>query len=223
MEGRAGQCQLVSRIKTTHLFTEVSCKATGPKWGEAKRSGWGWREMQPSALRSSVLSPCSSHSPFSSVTYPRAARSYYGSVRKADGGVASPSVLVTDCLSALAAKMVDSGEKSARFTLLRVSICRHYRTVNVAGWLVGLALSCSISNGRLPGGYMCQPPEPLGAIWAPQLWSIKGARAAVGASPSALPLALPQGMSSHCQLPNTGSEDATAAAYLSAAATSCWF
>lgn len=36
MEGRAGQCQLVSRIKTTHLFTEVSCKATRPKRGEAK-------------------------------------------------------------------------------------------------------------------------------------------------------------------------------------------
>lgn len=34
MEGRAGQCQLVSRIKTTHLFAEVSRKATGPKWGE---------------------------------------------------------------------------------------------------------------------------------------------------------------------------------------------
>lgn len=36
MEGRAGQCQLVSRIKTTHLFTEVSCEATRPKQGEAK-------------------------------------------------------------------------------------------------------------------------------------------------------------------------------------------
>lgn len=38
MEGRAGQCQLVSRIKTTHLFTEVSRKATRPKPGE---TGWG--------------------------------------------------------------------------------------------------------------------------------------------------------------------------------------
>lgn len=35
MEGRAGQCQLVSRIKTTHLFAEVSRKATRPKWGKA--------------------------------------------------------------------------------------------------------------------------------------------------------------------------------------------
>ena len=36
MEGRAAPCQLVSRIKTTHLFTEVSRKATGPKQGEAE-------------------------------------------------------------------------------------------------------------------------------------------------------------------------------------------
>lgn len=36
MEGRAGQCQLVSRIKTTHLFAEVSRDATGPKQGEGE-------------------------------------------------------------------------------------------------------------------------------------------------------------------------------------------
>lgn len=43
MEGRAGQCQLVSRIKTTHLFTEVSCKATGPKQGGME----GMSEREP--------------------------------------------------------------------------------------------------------------------------------------------------------------------------------
>lgn len=46
---------------------------------------------------------------------------------------------------------------------------------------VGLALSCSISNGRLPGDSACQPPEPpvllTSAIWAAQPHSISGARA----------------------------------------------
>lgn len=43
MEGRAGQCQLVSRIKTTHLFAEVSHNATGPKHGvcRGRRVGKG--------------------------------------------------------------------------------------------------------------------------------------------------------------------------------------
>lgn len=93
---------------------------------------------------------------------------------------------------------------------------------------VGLALSCLISNGRLPGDSACQPPEPpvllTSAIWAAQPHSISGARAEAGAgldpSPPGLPLALPQGMS--CPLPaaHTRSEDTTAAAYLSLAATS---
>lgn len=93
---------------------------------------------------------------------------------------------------------------------------------------VGLALSCLISNGRLPGDSACQPPEPpvllTSAIWAAQPHSISGARAEARAgldpSPPGLPLALPQGMS--CPLPaaHTGSEDATATAYLSLAATS---
>lgn len=70
MEGRAGQCQLVSRIKTTHLFTEVSCKATGPKQGEAKGERGGRsvrrereRERASSALWSSVFTPCSTLCP----------------------------------------------------------------------------------------------------------------------------------------------------------------
>lgn len=41
MEGRAGQCQLVSRIKTTHLFAEVSHNATRPKHGEGRGCGGG--------------------------------------------------------------------------------------------------------------------------------------------------------------------------------------
>lgn len=95
---------------------------------------------------------------------------------------------------------------------------------------VGLALSCLISNGRLPGDSTCQPSElPVlhtSAIWAAQPHSISGARAEAKAgpdpSPPGLPLALPQGMS--CPLPaaHTRSEDATAAAYLSLAATSHW-
>lgn len=74
----------------------------------------------------------------------------------------------------------------------------------------------------------CQPPEPpvllTSAIWAAQPHSISGARAEARAgldpSPPGLPLAPPQGMS--CPLPDahTGSEDATAAAYLSLAAAS---
>ena len=42
MEGRDRQCQLVSRIKTTHLFTEVWCKATGPAQGDSERAEEGW-------------------------------------------------------------------------------------------------------------------------------------------------------------------------------------
>lgn len=93
---------------------------------------------------------------------------------------------------------------------------------------IGLALSCFISNGRLPGDSACQPPEPpvllTSAIWAAQPHSISGAWAEAGVSvdpsPPALPLALPQGMS--CPLPaaHTGSEDATAAAYLTLTAAS---
>lgn len=44
---------------------------------------------------------------------------------------------------------------------------------------IGLALSCLISNGRLPGDATCQPPEPpvllTSAIWAAQPHSISGA------------------------------------------------
>lgn len=44
---------------------------------------------------------------------------------------------------------------------------------------IGLALSCFISNGRLPGDATCQPPEPpvllTSAIWAAQPHSISGA------------------------------------------------
>lgn len=48
---------------------------------------------------------------FSPVTYlSGAARSHYRSVRKAAGGVASPSARVTDCRSALAAEEVRSGK-----------------------------------------------------------------------------------------------------------------
>lgn len=46
MEGRVGQCQLVSRIKTTHLFTEVSCKATGPKQGGVERMSKSFTERR---------------------------------------------------------------------------------------------------------------------------------------------------------------------------------
>lgn len=121
MEGRAGQCQLVSRIKTTHLFTEVSCKATGPKRGEAKggeegrtAARWGQLgcERGSSALWPLALPPSSSRSPaFLPVTYlSRAARSHYRSVRKAAGRVASPSARVTDCRSALAVEEVRAGK-----------------------------------------------------------------------------------------------------------------
>lgn len=76
----------------------------------------------------------------------------------------------------------------------------------------GLALSCLISNGRLPGDSTCQPwwlPVPLtSAIWADQPCSISGAqaeaRAGLDPGPCGPPLALPQGMSSPCQLPTLG-------------------
>lgn len=79
----------------------------------------------------------------------------------------------------------------------------------------GLALSCFISNGGLPGDSTCQPPEPpvllTSAIWAAQPHSISRAwaeaRASADPSPPAPPLALPQGMS--CPLPaaHTWSKD----------------
>ncbi|CAB1433637.1 unnamed protein product [Pleuronectes platessa] len=115
MEGRAGQCQLVSRIKTTHLFTEVSCKATRPKRGEAKGgeagravASWGQLECERGSSLALGPPPSSSLSPaFLPVTYlSGAARSHYCSVRKAAGGVASPRARVTDCCSALAAEEV---------------------------------------------------------------------------------------------------------------------
>lgn len=40
MEGRSSQCQLVSWIKTTHLFAEESHNATSPKHGEGECVGW---------------------------------------------------------------------------------------------------------------------------------------------------------------------------------------
>lgn len=97
MEGRAGQCQLVSRIKTTHLFAEVSRNATRPKQGEGRggESGrgvgqrWGrgsessWSLAPPPSHHLTALPPA--------VTYlSGAARSHYCSVRKAAGRVASP-------------------------------------------------------------------------------------------------------------------------------------
>lgn len=84
----------------------------------------------------------------------------------------------------------------------------------------GLALSCFISNGGLPGDSTCQPPEPpvllTSAIWAAQPHSISGAwaeaRASADPSPTAPPLALPQGMS--CPLPaaHTWSKDTNSSA-----------
>lgn len=84
----------------------------------------------------------------------------------------------------------------------------------------GLALSCFISNGGLPGDSTCQPPEPpvllTSAIWAAQPHSISGAwaeaRACADPSPTAPPLALPQGMS--CPLPaaHTWSKDTNSSA-----------
>lgn len=110
-----------------------------------------------------------------------------------------------------------------------IPISKHiYNTGQAWGDHIGLALSCLISNGRLPGGSACQPPEPpvllTSAIWATQPRSISGAQAEASTgldpSPPGLPLALPQGMS--CPLPaaHTRSEDTTAATYLSLAATS---
>lgn len=121
MEGRAGQCQLVSRIKTTHLFAEVSRKATGPKWGEAVEREEG-RDRAILEMREGPLfsGPCPSLPLYSycslvsgvffvffccfflPVTYlSGAARSHYRGVRKAVGRVASPGARVTDCCSAL--------------------------------------------------------------------------------------------------------------------------
>ena len=83
--------------------------------GEEGRAAarWGQRgyERGSSSPWPSVLPPSSAHSPaFLRVTYlSGAARSHYRSVRKADGRVASPSALVTDCRSALAAKEVRGG------------------------------------------------------------------------------------------------------------------
>lgn len=102
MEGRAGQCQLVSRIKTTHLFAEVSRDATGPKQGEGEGGrgvGQRWGRGSSGASergssRSLALAPSSpppSPALPPAVTYlSGAARSHYRSVRKAAGRVASP-------------------------------------------------------------------------------------------------------------------------------------
>lgn len=95
------------------------------------------------------------------------------------------------------------------------------------GVFVGLALSCSISNGRLPGDSVCQPPESYFFSQVPygqpkpqsisRVWA--EARAVPDPSPPGLPLALPQGMSYPLPAAHTRSEDATAAAYLSLAVT----
>lgn len=118
MEGRAGQCQLVSRIKTTHLFTEVSCKVTGPKQGVVQGMSKRFRGLQgrrgqkvkgvsklavpQTSLSGTVPIALSS---FLSITFlSRDARSHYGGVRKGASRVASSSAWVTDCCSALVAE-----------------------------------------------------------------------------------------------------------------------
>lgn len=106
MEGRASQCQLVSRIKTTHLFAEVSHNATGPKhvvgWGLGVGKGSCSGEVEVALVRASRGPPGLWPLPrpttlfpalLSAVTYHfKAARSHYRSVRKAAGRVASPQV-----------------------------------------------------------------------------------------------------------------------------------
>ncbi|KAA0719945.1 hypothetical protein E1301_Tti019892 [Triplophysa tibetana] len=230
MEGRAGQCQLVSRIKTTHLFTEVSCKATGPKQG-------GVQGMSKSPHRSLFFSVhyfsfercqkplrwCAEGGQQGGVLQCLGDRLLLRiggrggkggwrlapMVRKwalrdgrAGGGrpVEDGSARVIRGEGVRDRLTVDSGGKSARFTLLRVSICRHYGATLVDGrsasprngrskccpitkpihYAVRLwaepseELSCLISNSRVVALYASpqSPTVPTSAIWAAQPCSI---------------------------------------------------
>lgn len=75
----------------------------GQKGEEGSNSSMNTRATAPLSGRQSSL-PAHSSAFLPVTSFSRAARSHYHSVRKADGRVASPSALVTDCRSALAAK-----------------------------------------------------------------------------------------------------------------------
>ena len=91
--------------------------------------------------------------------------------------------------------------------LLSPSVSTSIMLGGCGGECVGLALSCLISNGRLPGGSVCQAPEP--PVFPQVTYGQSGPIPLAGPKqrpeqarnpgPPSLPLALPQGMP--CPLP----------------------